>query len=53
MDTKQLTKYELVWLEAWKVVASSDCASAGAATRWADSCLSDFENRFRSSEEPK
>lgn len=36
-----------VWLEAWKAVASRrDVVDSGMPTRWADTCLADFDERF-------
>jgi hypothetical protein len=38
---------EKVWLHAWTMVASAnDCKSPTAATKWADSCLEEFDKRF-------
>lgn len=41
-----------VWIKAWCSTASaSDCKDAKVATVWADKCLKDFEERFKTEEE--
>ncbi len=41
------TKEEIVWLYAWSEVAACDsCSSDDIATKFADSCLEDFKERF-------
>lgn len=42
-----LTRDQTVWLQAWLNTARADnCTSTDAATRWADTCLKAFKERF-------
>lgn len=42
-------KDEEVWLRAWLAVASCFNGKAPDCTRYADTCLADFKQRFRTS----
>ena len=47
MNSKELDKYESIWLDSWLIVAgASNCADSKAPARWADQCLKDFKERF-------
>ncbi|CAL9998187.1 hypothetical protein VPHD479_0383 [Vibrio phage D479] len=40
-----------VWVRAWTSTANAnDCREKDVATSWADTCLSEFDKRFKSFE---
>ncbi len=37
-----------VWVAAWTATAqASNCSSSNVATRWADECLKQYDDRFK------
>lgn len=47
IDRDGKTSRQQVWLTAWCYVATaSNCVDKDAPAKWADQCLSDFDERF-------